>query len=323
MTEGQSFCAEYSRQSGVDIIGTASEHQIYVAISCPPPWSSYDLASERIPDNLRELAREIDEDYDHFQTRFLLIDNEQLKQTDDTLVLIFRKPLGLSTGYDKQEFHLPHLQAVAPLVREYLMGNPLEVTPVECFTRDILICTHGSRDRCCARFGNPLYYHACQIVADLSLDSVRIWRSSHIGGHRMAATAIDFPEGRYYGYLDVATLTSLLTRAGDIRCFETVYRGWGALPWAAQVLEKHLLLQHGWDWLHFKVTAQVIKQDADECFNQIELICETPTGERQLYHADIVAEVDHTVFLQGSCLSEKVSAVMPYQIQNLTVSSID
>ncbi len=34
---GQPFCAEQSRQSGIDIVGTASEHQMYVTIDCPPP----------------------------------------------------------------------------------------------------------------------------------------------------------------------------------------------------------------------------------------------------------------------------------------------
>ncbi|MGF1567618.1 MAG: hypothetical protein ACFCVD_06055, partial [Nodosilinea sp.] len=29
--------------------GTASEHQVYVAIACPPPWERNDMASKGIP----------------------------------------------------------------------------------------------------------------------------------------------------------------------------------------------------------------------------------------------------------------------------------
>ncbi|XPM58184.2 MAG: hypothetical protein EDM05_010675 [Leptolyngbya sp. IPPAS B-1204] len=75
------FCAEQSQQSGVDIINSASEHQLYVAIECPPSWTSYDLESKGIPDNLRELGETIYDDYDRFQTRFLLIYNERLKRS--------------------------------------------------------------------------------------------------------------------------------------------------------------------------------------------------------------------------------------------------
>lgn len=74
-----SFCAEQSRQAGVDIVGTASGHQIYVAIACPPPWESYDLDSKGIPENLRILSKEVYENYDRYQIRFLLIHNNQLQ----------------------------------------------------------------------------------------------------------------------------------------------------------------------------------------------------------------------------------------------------
>lgn len=137
----QFFCAEHPRQSGVDIIGSASEHQIYVTLECPPPWTSSDLESQGIPDNLRELGKEIYDDYDRFQTRFLLIYNENLKQENYTRLLIFRKPSGLANEYSKQEFLLADIQDVAPLVRKYLMGDPIDTTPVQTATRDILICT--------------------------------------------------------------------------------------------------------------------------------------------------------------------------------------
>ncbi|WP_250123972.1 hypothetical protein [Chroococcidiopsis sp. CCMEE 29] len=73
------FCAESSRQAGVDIIGSASTHEKYVLVECPPPWDSYDLDSILIPANLRELGEEVYSDYDHFKTKFLLIYNEKIK----------------------------------------------------------------------------------------------------------------------------------------------------------------------------------------------------------------------------------------------------
>lgn len=317
MAKTQFFCADHSRQSGVDIIGSASEHEVYIAIACPPPWASDELESEFVPDNLRELIEEVDEEYDRFQTRFLFIHNENLKQ-DGTCLLIFRKQLGLSNSYTKQEFRLADIQAVAPLVKHYLIGEPLDATPTDVPTRDILICTHGSRDRCCARFGNPLYHQALKIVDERSLNRVRIWQASHIGGHRMAPTAVTFPDARYYGYLSPAALESILTRTGDIQCLSNIYRGWGVLSWAVQVVEKQLLLTHGWDWFDYKATARVIEHNEDETYNRVELTYETPEGEQQTYQADVVADRINTVYLKGSCKSEKESEVIPYIVKNLT-----
>jgi hypothetical protein len=313
----QIFCAEQSRQSGLDIAGTASGHQVYVAIACPPPWDSDDMASKGIPAALRDLSEEIYDDYDRYQTRFLLIHNEHLKQDTLTRVLVFRKPSGFARAYEKQEFHLGDIHDVAPLVRQVVMGEPGDATPVDLPSRDILVCTHGSRDRCCSRFGTPIYHQARKLVTELGLENTRIWQASHIGGHRMAPTAIDFPTARYYGYLDDESLGSMLTHSGDIHTLDTIYRGWGLLPWAAQVLEKQLLLTHGWDWFTYSVSAQVLEHDEEETFNRVEIICRSPSGEQQMFQSEVVADQARTIYLKGSCTSDKASAITPYRVRQL------
>jgi hypothetical protein len=316
MTATQFFCAESSRQAGIDIIGSASTHEIYIAIECPTPWAADDLNSTGVPPNLRQLGEEIYDDYDRFQTRLLLIYNESLKDPNFTRILIFRKVYGFANGYSQQGFHVADIEQVAPLIKDYLTGH-LTTTSVESATRDFLICTHGSHDKCCAKYGNPFYRQALTTVAERTLDRVRVWQASHIGGHRFAPTAIDFPTGRYYGYFDQTALVSILTRTGEIQCLKSVYRGWGMLPWAAQVLEKELMLMHGWQWFDYKVTAQVLEHDEEEMFNRVELSLATPANEQQIYTADIVADVSKTVYLKGSCSSKQESEVTPYIVKNL------
>jgi hypothetical protein len=277
------------------------------------------LASKGLPEDLREISEEIDDNYDRYQTRFLLIHNDQLRQDNLTHVLVFRKPSGYAIAYEKQEFHLENIHDVAPLVRQVVLGELGDATPVEVPSRDILVCTHGSRDRCCSRFGAPIYRQARKLVGELELENTRIWQASHIGGHRMAPTAIDFPSARYYGYLDADSLRAVLTHSGDIQYLDTIYRGWGLLPWAAQVLEKQLLLTHGWDWLTYSVMAQVLEHDDDEIYNRVELTYQTPAGTQQTYHAEIIADEGRTVHIKGSCTSEKFSTVMPYVVRHLTL----
>ena len=66
-----------------------------------------------------------------------------------------------------------------------------------------LVCTHGKRDRCCALRGMPIF-HALQAAG------ADVWQTSHLGGHRFAATSLRLPDGYAFGYLTAAHVPSLL-----------------------------------------------------------------------------------------------------------------
>ncbi len=217
------FCAEESRDAGEDPIGNAENSQIYILIECPPPWVKNAFNSKLIPSELQVLQQEIESTDD--SVVFLLIYNEQIKQTDTTRVIIYRQNFDLSPGYRKYEFTICNINDLALIIKKYLLHDKLDIEYTESPTRDILICTHGSRDKCCAKYGNSFYRQAKSIVNDLSLNYVRIWQVSHFGGHRFAPTAIDFPDGRYYARLDADSFTVILTRTGNIELIKPIYRG--------------------------------------------------------------------------------------------------
>jgi hypothetical protein len=56
-----------------------------------------------------------------------------------------------------------------------------------------LVCTHGKRSVCCARFGGPL----AQALA--ARHPRQVWETTHVGGHRFAANLVILPHGLYYG----------------------------------------------------------------------------------------------------------------------------
>lgn len=56
-----------------------------------------------------------------------------------------------------------------------------------------LVCTHGTRDACCARDGRPV----AGALADHYPDDT--WESTHLGGHRFAANLLCLPDGLLYG----------------------------------------------------------------------------------------------------------------------------
>lgn len=89
----------------------------------------------------------------------------------------------------------------------------------------VLVCTHGQRDRCCAVEGGPVY------AALAAVDPDAVLRSSHLGGHRFAATALVLPEGLMYGRLTPDDAVPLLEAARARRIYRLDrYRGrssWG------------------------------------------------------------------------------------------------
>lgn len=312
------FCSDYSRQAGEDIIGSATNEQTYILVECPPPWTSEAFNSRWVPENLQILIKEVKRN--KLPIKFLLIANNVSHKADSTTLLIYQRKEGLSNGYGKQEFHLANIEQVAAVVRKWLRGGFSDYDAQTSVTRDILICTHGSHDRCCARYGNPFYFNATSIVSSLELDNVRIWKSSHFGGHRFAPTAIDFPDGRYYGALDQESFKSILTRTGDITLLKKVYRGWGILPNSIQVLERELILRHGWDWFNYKVSGEIIQQNLDKNIILAELNVEKPDG-LYCYQAKLVKDETQSVKLRASCNATQESVCPKYAVDSFCLAS--
>jgi len=94
--------------------------------------------------------------------------------------------------------------------------------------RVALVCTNGKRDRCCAVRGRPV---AAAIADATGWDA---WESSHLGGHRFAATALLLPSGEMFGQLDPESAVEVLRQFDAGRIVPTYYRGQCAQPLAAQ-----------------------------------------------------------------------------------------
>jgi hypothetical protein len=95
-----------------------------------------------------------------------------------------------------------------------------------------LVCTHGTRDRCCAKWGMPVFEALRQ------RDPERVWQSSHLGGHRFAPTFLTLPDGLLWGRFDVAQLDELggALAAGRLAQLESL-RGRCCYPKAVQAAE--------------------------------------------------------------------------------------
>lgn len=89
----------------------------------------------------------------------------------------------------------------------------------------LLVCTNGQRDQCCAVRGRRVAAAEMEVAApDHSTPGdpgarqtralfIRIWESSHLGGHRFAPTALVLPFGRVFGRLEPTHVAQILAAA--------------------------------------------------------------------------------------------------------------
>ncbi len=251
--------------------------------------------------------------------RFLLITKNQYKKQDRRKVLIYKQDQStFLNGYRKYEFDVEHPEKIPIVVKKYLAGNSLENKIQESQIRDILVCTHGSHDKCCAKYGNPFYAQRKKTIAELGLKNTRIWKASHFGGHRFAPTIIDFIDGRYYGLLNQESFNSILLRSGNIELLNRVYRGWGILPTCIQVLERELMFRHGGECFSYKVNCLGVNMTSDKTLIQTWLAALKPDGSKYICQAKLIKDEGKTIQLQGSCNASQTSEFIKYSANHLS-----
>lgn len=97
----------------------------------------------------------------------------------------------------------------------------------------LLVCTHGKHDRCCARFGRPLYEALRDVV-----DEEWVWQSTHVGGDRFAGNVVSLPHGLYYGRVGPAEALTLAESVLESRVHLESYRGRSCYSMPVQAAER-------------------------------------------------------------------------------------
>jgi hypothetical protein len=123
---------------------------------------------------------------------------------------------------------LLELDFAASLAGEGSAGAPLD-HPL------LLVCTHGKRDRCCAKFGRPLYDELCE-----QAEPDWVWQSTHVGGDRFAGNLVSLPSGLYFGRVDRADVWSLLDELYARRIAMERYRGRCCYTFPEQAAEREV-----------------------------------------------------------------------------------
>ncbi|HYI24972.1 MAG TPA: sucrase ferredoxin [Thermomicrobiales bacterium] len=244
------FCSVYTAEIGEDPVGSAWAVDRYLAIEFPLPWPYEVLDARQLPEGLKDVI--IDAYRRDLDIGFLGIapDEGYAVPGRSRVIDCFTGP-GHQHRYLRREYLLP-TGAIVPLVAA-LIDDPdasaaLPFRLPDSGTRDLLVCTHGSVDICCGTFGYPAYRILRKIV-DSTSGQVRAWRCTHFGGHRFAPTALELPDGRSWGLLDMTDLARLVHRDRPVSELAHRYRGSTLLKHEIQqVAEGPVFVEAGWRW---------------------------------------------------------------------------
>jgi hypothetical protein len=268
-------CAAWARAEGVEPIGTAGSYAGFLLVEWPRPWPK-DIGD--VPELAPVVAActAADVRLQGLVPRFA--------DRDARRAILYRRPDPVwFAGYERVERIVPADPLVDTAVSLASTGDGDLEWARATVTDDVLVCTHGKRDVCCGSQGTVLANELSSNPARFG-GTVRVWRTSHTGGHRFAPTGIVLPQGTVWAYLDADAVRRVVARHGPLDDLLSRYRGCsGVGPAAVQALERAAFGEIGWEWLEWRRRGSV----DDRGVVRLEAI--SPSGEHVSWTGHAVA----------------------------------
>lgn len=182
------FCSDIAREAGEPLGATASRVAHWLLIEYPGVWSRDVLGGSLLADDIKVVLRDQLAALAH--ARLLFIRRPERRAAERRRVYLVRTAERGSATYG---FEISGYEELASLnATAVLEGGDARAAPVRHPL--LVVCTHGKRDRCCARYGRPLYERLRDWV-----NEDWVWQSTHLGGDRFAGNLVCLPEGLYFG----------------------------------------------------------------------------------------------------------------------------
>lgn len=272
------LCADVSRAAGEDPIGTAPHwHEVTVLELDVPVWAQLRNV-EGWTAGERAVFQALREKVEAGGAGFGLLMSAPEQAGQPLRVRHYRRGAG---GLTRQDYasELPQGEWARGL-RDTLLDparlrdwTPLETPPHLVEQPDLHVCTHGTVDAACGKYGVPVY-------RALRHAGLRSWRTGHFGGHRFAATAVELPGGLLWAHLTPELAVRVARREVPPAEVARHLRGFCGLPPLAQVLDRELLVRRGWSWLD-------AERDAVVDGRQVTLTYRLPNGTCGVVRAEV------------------------------------
>jgi (2Fe-2S) ferredoxin len=211
------FCAEYSRDRGEQFFGTAKPINSWLLVEHRGRWERE--AADSLPSFARIAAARLKSKFP--ELRLALIKQDP----GSTQPLRVFLALSRDSGSKLFSFSIDRHDDLAGIN----FFQILETRPIE--SPLLAVCTHGTHDPCCAKFGNAVYQ------ALRAAGGADVWQMSHLGGCRFAPNVVSLPEGLIYGRVAPADSAQIVEAARRRHIILQILRGRSCYPSPAQAAE--------------------------------------------------------------------------------------
>jgi hypothetical protein len=214
------FCADISAETGEPLTATASRIDHWLLVEYRGLWNRDLLAgslfSARLKAALREQLAALP------RSRLLFIRRPERRAREGRMLYLARSTEHGSALHGLEVEHVDELVGLDLVARAEPVDHSL-----------LVVCTHGKRDRCCARYGRPLYDRLRE-----EAEEDWVWQSTHVGGDRFAGNLVCLPQGLYFGRIGPADVWPLLDEYLAGRIYLDRYRGRCCYSFAVQAAEQ-------------------------------------------------------------------------------------
>jgi hypothetical protein len=226
------YCSELSRRVAEKSYGTASVGVVWLLIEYPHAWGPRALEdsalSPAVKRHLRRAVRAIP------RARVLFIKQGRAPHGRPALFVA------------RSRENAPEIARFELDSYEQLLGMDIAAVAAgdstgAFITREplFLICTHGRRDKCCAKYGYSLYKSLREEFG------ASVWQSSHVGGDRFAANLVCFPHGLFYAHVTREGGRAIAGEYTEGHLVLEGYRGRACYGYAVQAAEFFIRRESG------------------------------------------------------------------------------
>ncbi|MUL37901.1 sucrase ferredoxin [Gloeocapsopsis dulcis] len=260
------FCSLVSKANGEDPIGTAGTADHWLIMEVPQPWTQNIIQENPTLKSLFDLFKELVLQHKVKLRPIFIAPDREYSRPGFTRILYYYRPAQLFSQFVKQEFIVPETEAGALVtaILQQLIQQTHDLFQFQQYQqqtshiRELMVCTHTQVDLACGRFGTPLYRRLRKEYAPAANGNLRVWQTTHFGGHQFAPTLIDLPQSCLWGHLEPDVFDLLVQRNGSVSGLRQYYRGWTGLSEFEQIAEREIWMQSGWSWLEYLKAGKVL-----------------------------------------------------------------
>lgn len=229
---GESYACALSLQIGEQLFGTAARVDVWLLLEHNGPWGAEAFAESNLPQPIK----------DRINHWLAVIPNARLQlirhQSGPTPTpKAFYVAISREANAALYKFQIADYDELLGMDVPAITSGDAAYQQYRSDDLVFLVCTNGRRDKCCGKFGAPVY----EAMSQFAIDSV--WQTTHLAGHRFAPTAVFLPHGIVYGRIDAGDVEKLVSEYRDLRIYLSKYRGRSCYNEVVQAAEYYLRLQ--------------------------------------------------------------------------------